>query len=188
MLDAWLSWARRSQIPAFIQLYHRSNRRARNRGEHPNRSNASNLLQAVGGDRWANDNYGFVLAAHSGQSQGRPATTTGSQPIVIQRPTQPVISQMPPCPIRRSLRPGNSSAPGPIFMALQQPPATPSTPATRPDPEPHPSAYSAGDRHTAPNDPMQRPHQRIQKRRMTCDDGVSEPHRPGPGRWRRSAP
>jgi len=23
MLDAWLSWARRSQIPAFIQLYHR---------------------------------------------------------------------------------------------------------------------------------------------------------------------
>jgi hypothetical protein len=23
MLDAWLAWARRSQIPAFIQLYHR---------------------------------------------------------------------------------------------------------------------------------------------------------------------
>jgi hypothetical protein len=34
------------------------------------------------GDRRANDNYGYVLAAQPGQSQGRPTTTTGSQPIV----------------------------------------------------------------------------------------------------------
>ena len=26
------------------------------------------------GDRWANDNYGYVLSAQPGQSQGRPAT------------------------------------------------------------------------------------------------------------------
>ena len=26
MLDAWLAWARRSQIPAFVELYHRINK------------------------------------------------------------------------------------------------------------------------------------------------------------------
>ena len=26
MLDAWLSWARRSQVPAFVELYHRIKR------------------------------------------------------------------------------------------------------------------------------------------------------------------
>ena len=26
MLDAWLSWARRSRIPAFVELYHRIKR------------------------------------------------------------------------------------------------------------------------------------------------------------------
>jgi hypothetical protein len=31
--------------------------------------------------RWANDTDGFVLAAHPGQSQGRPRKSTGSQPI-----------------------------------------------------------------------------------------------------------
>ncbi len=26
MLDAWLAWARRSRIPAFVELYHRINK------------------------------------------------------------------------------------------------------------------------------------------------------------------
>ena len=33
-------------------------------------------------NRRANDNYGFVLAAQPGQSQGRPATTTDSWSIL----------------------------------------------------------------------------------------------------------
>ena len=34
------------------------------------------------GDRWANDNYGYVLVAQPGQSQGRPTTIAGSKPIM----------------------------------------------------------------------------------------------------------
>ena len=50
--------------------------------------------------------------------------------------------------------------------SLQQRPPTPHTTLRQP----------TGDRHGAPNDPMRRPHQRIPKRRLTCGDGVSEPH------------
>ena len=37
------------------------------------------LRQAETRRLWASDSYGFVLAAHAGQSQGRPDTSTSSQ-------------------------------------------------------------------------------------------------------------
>ena len=40
-----------------------------------------NLVENKRSSRRANDNYGFALAAQPGQSQGRPPSLTGSQPI-----------------------------------------------------------------------------------------------------------
>src|SRR3954453_11481175 len=45
---------------------------------------------------WASDSYGFVLAAHAGQSQGRPHTWTSSQLKGIRRPAQPALSREAP--------------------------------------------------------------------------------------------
>ncbi len=42
--------------------------------------------------RWANDTHGFALAAHPGQSQGRPSTNAGSRPKVRQRPAHPAFA------------------------------------------------------------------------------------------------
>jgi hypothetical protein len=70
------------------------------------------------GDGRANDNYGYVLAAQPGQSQGRPTTTAGSKPIVVvsylRSPGNPGPGE------QESSQPG-TMAPGPIVVALQLP-------------------------------------------------------------------
>ena len=42
-----------------------------------------------GGRRGKNDTYGSARAAHPGESQGRPGTPAGSQPIAAARPARP---------------------------------------------------------------------------------------------------
>ena len=47
-------------------------------------------------DRRANDNYGFALEAHPGESQGRPSTNSRSKRNVYERPARPAFA--PGCP------------------------------------------------------------------------------------------
>jgi len=71
------------------------------------------------GDRRANDNYGYVLAAQPGQSQGRPTTTAGSKPIVISHGLPYLRSPENPGPGRHERTEPSIGAPRAIVMALQ---------------------------------------------------------------------
>ncbi len=76
--------------------------------------------------RRVNDNYGYVLAAQPGQSQGRPVTTSGSQPIVRTAYPSCVLPKA-PGPVKLTLPPhrsGNLAFSG-IFMPLQHRTTTP---------------------------------------------------------------
>ena len=55
------------------------------------------------GDGRANDTYGSALAAHPGQSQGRPTTNTGSKPIEQERPARPRLLPDAPVPDGRTV-------------------------------------------------------------------------------------
>jgi hypothetical protein len=55
-----------------------------------------------------NDNYGFALAAHPGESQGRPSTNPSSQLIDQHRPARPAYPQTPPS---RTVAPYSPAAP-----------------------------------------------------------------------------
>jgi hypothetical protein len=57
----------------------------------------THLLDRSGGRRlWASDSYGFVLAAHADQSQGRPRISTSSQLKGIRRPAHSAHSREAP--------------------------------------------------------------------------------------------
>ena len=54
-------------------------------------------------DRRANDNYGYVLAAQPGQSQGRPTTTAGSKPIMVVSACPTCVLPGTPDPVSRNV-------------------------------------------------------------------------------------
>jgi len=73
---------------------------------HPDESQSDlPLVDDLAGRQRASDTDGYVLSAHPGESQGRPRTTAGSQPISYQRPA---LHALP-----RNRRPGVRILPGP---------------------------------------------------------------------------
>ena len=71
-----------------------------------------------------NDTHGFALAPHPGESQGRPVTPRGSQPIRTPRPARPRSPRAPvPERRRRYARPRtNPATPLPILMPVHHSP------------------------------------------------------------------